>query len=110
MKQRKLTPEQSEEIRRLSETMSNIEIARRYNVSPQLISCILLYGYGNRPKPKVTMDLIAYREWEDVAAEYNRRNPDDQITTKQARDCFRHAQKKLIKELAKAGITERTLV
>lgn len=109
MKRRGLTEEQIKEIRILARTMRQKDIAVLYGVSPQLISTTVLYGYDARPEYSSTLDLSAYRSWDAVADEYNRRNPDDLITAKEAKDCFCRCKTKLVKALAEAGLTERSL-
>ena len=44
------------------------------------------------------------RDWHEVVAEYNRRNPDDKIkTTRVGRNCGASAMRKLRKALAREG-------
>lgn len=110
MKHRALTEKQAEEIRELSKTMRNIDIARMYRVSPQLVSTIVLHGYGNRPKPKNMSEITPYRTWAEVATLYNERNPNDQITEKEARGIYRRMRYKLERALRNAGLNESSLV
>jgi hypothetical protein len=110
MKPRILTKEQAEEIRELSKTMRNKDIATKYKISPQLVSCIVLHGYGNRPKPKDMSEITPYRSWEEVARLYTERNPHDPITEKEARDLYRRMKYRLERALRKAGLNESSLV
>ena len=109
MKRRGLTEQQIKEIRILAKTMRQKDIAEIYKVSPQLVSMTVLYGYEARPDYASTLDLAAYRSWENVALEYNRRNPEDQITAKEARDCFSKCKRRFIKALASMGLNESNL-
>jgi hypothetical protein len=110
MKHRALTEKQAEEIRELSKTMRNIDIARMYRVSPQLVSTIVLHGYGNRPKPKDKSEITPYRTWEEVAMLYTERNPHDPITAKEARDMYSRMKYRLERAFRSAGLNESSLV
>lgn len=110
MKPRRLSQEQADQIRELSKTIRNIDIARMYKISPQLVSTIVLHGYGNRPKPKDKSEITPYRTWAEVATLYNERNPNDQITEKEARGIYRRMRYKLERALRNAGLNESSLV
>jgi hypothetical protein len=110
MKPRSLNQEQADQIRELSKTMRNIEIARLFKVSPQLVSTIVLHGYGNRPKPKDMSEITPYRTWAEVATLYNERNPHDQITEKEARGIYRRMRYRVERALRQAGFDESSLV
>ena len=88
MKPRKLTEQQVEEIRSLGRTKTKrIDIAKQFNVSPQLISHILNHGYERKVHESKPIDVNARRCWTGIADEYNRNHPHDPLTPEQAKRC-----------------------
>lgn len=78
MQKRKLTAEQVLEIRQLATTaIKKVDIARRYGISPQLVSTILRYDYDSRPTRDKRKMLDGFSSWEDLAKQYNLRYPDE---------------------------------
>ena len=86
MKPRKLTDQQIEEIRALAKTdIKKIDIARKYGISPQLVSYVLHHGYEQKPRQYKPIDLNARKCWQAIADEYTRANPSDPLTPEQAK-------------------------
>lgn len=112
MRDRKLTDLQVSEIRELAKTkIKKIEIARKYGISPQLVSTVLRHDYGCRP----LRDRTVYTDpematWESLARQYTTLNPDDPISgarAKQAHDC---ALKQIRLYFIQQGLTEEGLL
>lgn len=97
MQKRKLTDEQVAEIRALAQTsIKRIDIARKYGVSPQLVSTVIRHGYDNRPHraSRATASPETYN-WAALAKEYNNRYPDDLISAAEAKSVHDLAIKKM---------------
>lgn len=102
MKPRKLTDQQVEEIKVLAKTsIKRVEIARRYGISPQLVSTVARYGYATRPS--YLKKVKAGEEpdsWEQLAKTYNSKYPDEPpITAAQAQEIHDIALVKLARLL-----------
>lgn len=98
MKLRKLTDEQVFQIKELGRTdMKRVEIARRFGVSPQLVSTVIRYGY-DRPKyeaPEKPVDPNSRKCWDAIASEYSTMYPDDPLTPDEAKKIHDTALSKL---------------
>lgn len=99
MRKRLLTDEQVEEIkRRIVNGETKIDLSRQYGVSPQLISVVCKYGYGERPKYGYKLLPKAPKErdcWEEIARKYTEKNPHDPIKATTARKYHDRALEKL---------------
>lgn len=99
MQKRKLTDEQVKEIRLLATTtMKKADIARKYGVSPQLISTVLRFDYGQQPRRdrrKAPTD--EFTGWEALARDYTLRYPEDAMNGAEAKAIHDMALKKVLK-------------
>ena len=91
MKPRKLTDEQVRKVQELWRSgVKGVMIARQFGISSQLVSQIVHYGY-ERPKKneetiKENISRFESRKcWSAIADEYSRCNPNDPITSEQAK-------------------------
>ena len=112
MRTRKLTDQQVFEIQALAKTtIKKMEIARRYGISPQLVSTVIRYGYTSRPNylRKVPAGQ-EFGSWEALAREYNAKYPEDQMTAEQFKDAHDIAIKKLRRIIEDRGWTREDLV
>jgi len=112
MKERKLTDDQVAEIRVLARTpMKKIDIARKYGVSPQLVSTIIRYGYTARPTrerhKKADPDLNA---WVDLAKAYTAKYPDDPMSGPEIKAVHDIAIKKIRKYFDSLGLAKNDLI
>ena len=97
MKPRKLTNDQVAEIQQLAKTqMKKIDIARKFGISPQLISTIVRYGYTSRPtrerKPKADPSM---NTWVDLAKAWNTKYPDERMSAAEIKSVHDLALKKI---------------
>jgi hypothetical protein len=97
MQKRKLTAEQVLEIRQLAATsMKKVDIARKYNISPQLISTVIRYGYDSRPTRDRRKMPEGFSDWNTLARQYNLLYPDEApITGNEAQRIHDLALKKM---------------
>ena len=103
MRKRLLTDVQVESIKKkIASGSTKVEMAREYGVSPQLISVVCKFGYGERPKygykkqPPKPKDRDC---WEVIAQKYTEANPNDPIKATTARTTHDGAILKLRKIL-----------
>jgi len=112
MRTRKLTDQQVEEIRQLVKTpMKKVDIARKYGISPQLLSTVVRYGYTSRPV--YLRNVPAGQEntsWEALAREYTAKYPDDPMDAIQFKAAHDNALKKLLIECERRGWELKDLV
>lgn len=103
MRKRLLTDAQVELVKkRILAGSTKVEMAREYGVSPQLISVVCKFGYGERPKYGYKKHLPKPRDrdcWEVVAQKYTEANPNDPIKATTARKTHDAALAKLRKIL-----------
>lgn len=109
--QRRLTETQVAEVIKLSrEGVPGVQIARMFDVSPQLISFVRKQGYKpvytNRDAPQVVGDPT----WAWVAEQYNLKNPDDPITMDTAHRTHETAIRKLRAYFAQRGLQKHDLI
>lgn len=108
MQKRKLTEQQVAEIKELAQTtMKKVDIARKFGVSPQLISTIIRYGYDSRPfRPdKVKAKPAPGDTWQGLADAYNSLYRDEPaISAEEVKVMHDIALKKMLKYF-----TERSL-
>jgi hypothetical protein len=112
MRIRKLTDAQVSEIQELAKTsIKKTEIARRYGISPQLVSTVIRYGYTSRPNylRKVPAGQ-EFGSWEALAREYNAKYPEDQLTAARFKEVHDIAIKKLRRVIEARGWTLQDLV
>jgi len=112
MRERKLTDQQVAEIKALARTtMKKIDIARKFGVSPQLVSTVVKYGYTSRPTQLRTVKLTdEFKGWEGIARSFNQKNPDSQITGHEAKAIHDIAIKKIRQYWEGQGLTKQDLV
>jgi hypothetical protein len=107
MRKRKLTDEQVKEVQALAKTsIKKVEIARRYGISPQSVSSIARFGYEPRPpRFRGKMPTDEANTWENIARQYNARNPEDQITGERAKRIFENSLAKMRRYFASRNLT-----
>lgn len=111
MQKRKLTAEQVAEIRELGKTsIKRIDIARKYGISPQLVSTILRYGYDSRPSRDRSKMRDESNCWEDLARTYNILYRDEPISAAEAKSIHDIALKKIRICFDQAGLKYGDLV
>lgn len=111
MRARKLTDVQVTEIRELAKTkIKKVDIARKYGVSPQLISTVIRHNYNNRPvRVRVWKREDGMETWESLARQYNATH-DDKITPAQAKQIHDKALRKIRWYFEDQGLTREDLV
>jgi hypothetical protein len=112
MKPRKLNNTQVEEIRVLAKTsIKRVDIARKYGISPQLVSTIARYGYDTRPfrDRRKAVDPDAHT-WVTLAQTYNSKYPQEALTPTEAKSIHDLALKKIRVWLEKQNLTKEDLL
>ena len=111
MQPRKLTNRQVNEIQDLGKTsMRKVDIAKKYGVSPQLVSTVIRYGYETRPTIYRNMSTTAEPDsWETLAKALNAKYPEEPVTAAQVRQIHDIALKKIAAAWAKQGISKEDL-
>jgi hypothetical protein len=111
MRKRSLTKEQEAEVKELAGSgMPKAEIARKFGVSPQLISRISLYGYEVRPYRDRRKAPQEPSTWVELARLYNLKYPDDPMSAEEIKSVHDLALKKIKVHFEKQGLVESDLL
>mgnify|MGYP003325465811 CR=1 FL=1 len=107
MRKRSLTEDQVIQIKELGKTsIKRVEIARQFNISPQLVSTIIRYGYDCRPNWADKMPKEEKTSWEALARKYTELYPDDPLTGQRVKEIHDMAMKKIRAYFDELGLTE----
>lgn len=111
MQPRKLTQQQVTEIQELSKTsMKKVDIARKFGVSPQLVSTVIRYGYETRPPIYRSIPAGSEPEsWERLAQTFNMKYPEEPITAGEARRIHETALVKIAAYWKAQGLKQEDL-
>ena len=111
MQPRKLSNQQVAEIQQLGTTaMKKVDIARKFGVSPQLVSTVIRYGYETRPHIYRSIPAgLEPESWEALAKALNAKYPEEPVTAAQVRQIHDIALKKIALAWAKQGISKEDL-